>query len=48
MDIFGRLDAHTFLESERDRVQAQLVHEQVGGENAEPGEKVRTTTAKGD
>jgi hypothetical protein len=48
MDIFGRLDAHTLLETERERLQARIVQEQVGGEESAPGEKVRTTTARGD
>ena len=32
LDIFGRIDARTFLETERTRVFARLVREQVGGE----------------
>src|SRR5262245_30776995 len=32
VDIFGRVDAHTLLESERALVQARIVREQVGGE----------------
>jgi Glycosyl hydrolase family 63 C-terminal domain len=32
LDIFGRIDAHTMLESERARVFARVVKEQVGGE----------------
>jgi hypothetical protein len=32
LDIFGRIDAQTLLETERDKVFARLVREQVGGE----------------
>jgi hypothetical protein len=32
LDIFGRVDAKTLLESERGRVFARVVTEQVGGE----------------
>jgi hypothetical protein len=39
MDIFGRFDARRLLETDRERVQAELVREQVGGERArEPQE----------
>lgn len=34
LDYFGRLDAKTLLETERSRLAARLVREQVGGENA--------------
>jgi len=44
MDLFGRMDAHVFLESDRDRLHTQLVEEQVGGDSAE---KVKVSTAKG-
>ncbi|HKD05180.1 MAG TPA: hypothetical protein VKB79_04680 [Bryobacteraceae bacterium] len=46
MDIFGRMDAHTLLETERESLRAQVVEEQVGGEKTKP-ERVRTTTAQG-
>jgi len=32
LDMFGRVDAKTFLETERGRVFARVVKEQVGGE----------------
>jgi hypothetical protein len=32
MDFFGRLDAKTLLETERGRVLARLIREQLGGE----------------
>jgi hypothetical protein len=32
MDLFGRLDAKTLLETQRERMQARLVREQVGGD----------------
>jgi hypothetical protein len=32
--LFGRLDAKTLLETERGRVHARLIAEQVGGEKA--------------
>jgi hypothetical protein len=32
LDLFGRIDAKTFLETERGRVFARVVSEQVGGE----------------
>jgi hypothetical protein len=32
LDIFGRVDAKALLETERGRLQARLVLEQVGGE----------------
>jgi hypothetical protein len=32
LDLFARTDAHTLLEVERERLQARLVEEQVGGE----------------
>jgi len=31
MDFFGRIDAKTYLETDRDRMQAQIVREQVAG-----------------
>jgi hypothetical protein len=31
LDIFGRMDAKSLLETERSKVQADLVREQVGG-----------------
>jgi hypothetical protein len=34
LDIFGRFDAQTLLESDRERVFERLVREQVGGEKA--------------
>ena len=34
MDIFGRIDAKRILETERERVQARMMREQVGGEGA--------------
>ncbi|MBV8569017.1 MAG: glucosidase [Acidobacteriaceae bacterium] len=34
MDLFGRFDATTLLESHRERIQTRLVREQVGGESA--------------
>jgi hypothetical protein len=37
LDLFGRVDANTVLETERSRVMARVVREQVGGE--ETGEK---------
>jgi hypothetical protein len=37
LDLFGRLDAKTLLETERGRVLAKVVREQVGGETT--GEK---------
>jgi hypothetical protein len=37
LDLFGRVDAQTMLETERGRVMARIVREQVGGE--EMGEK---------
>jgi hypothetical protein len=37
LDLFGRVDANTVLESDRGRVMARVVREQVGGEEA--GEK---------
>jgi hypothetical protein len=37
LDLFGRVDANTVLESERGRLMARVVREQVGGE--ETGEK---------
>jgi hypothetical protein len=36
LDMFGRLDAKTLLETERGRVMARLVREQVGGEHTRP------------
>jgi hypothetical protein len=33
MDIFARIDAKTFLETERGRIFARMVEEQVGGES---------------
>ena len=39
LDLFGRLDAKTLLETERGRVFARVVREQVGGEQT--GEKVK-------
>jgi hypothetical protein len=35
LDLFGRLDAKTLLETERGRVIARLVTEQVGGEKTD-------------
>ena len=35
LDIFGRVDAKTLLETERGRVLARVVREQVGGEGKE-------------
>ena len=35
LDLFGRLDAKTLLETERGRVIARLVTEQVGGERTD-------------
>ena len=35
MDIFGRIDAKTMLESERGKVLARLVKEQVSGEKTD-------------
>jgi hypothetical protein len=32
LDLFGRIDAKTLLETERGRTEARLVREQVGGE----------------
>ena len=32
LDLFGRFDAKTLLETERSRLEARLVREQVGGE----------------
>ena len=40
MDLFGRFDAKRILETDRDRVQAQLVREQVAGEGTEQPEEV--------
>jgi hypothetical protein len=37
LDLFGRVDAQTMLETDRGRVMARIVREQVGGE--EMGEK---------
>jgi hypothetical protein len=34
MDIFGRFDAESFLETDRERIQSRIVREQVGGEEA--------------
>ena len=34
MDIFGRFDAETILEADRESMQAKLVRDQVGGEDA--------------
>ena len=34
LDIFGRVDAKTLLETERERLETRLVREQVGGEAA--------------
>ncbi len=33
MDLFGRLDAHTFLETDRESMQAAIIRKQVGGED---------------
>jgi hypothetical protein len=35
MDIFGRVDAQTYLNTDRDRMQTRIVEEQVGGDAAE-------------
>jgi hypothetical protein len=32
LDLFGRFDAKTLLETERSRLEAWLIREQVGGE----------------
>jgi hypothetical protein len=32
LDLFGRIDAKTLLESEQTRLKARIVKEQVGGE----------------
>ena len=40
LDMFGRIDAKTLLETERGRVMARIVREQVGGEQA--GQKLRS------
>ena len=32
LDIFGRIDAHIMLETERGRILARVITEQVGGE----------------
>jgi len=34
MDFFGRVDAKAVLETQRERIQTRIVHEQVGGEGA--------------
>ena len=34
LDLFGRFDAKTLLETERSRLEAWLIREQVGGEKA--------------
>jgi hypothetical protein len=36
MDIFGRVDAHTFLETDRDAMRDQLIRKTVAGEKTEP------------
>ena len=35
MDLFGRVDAKAVLETERGRVMAKVIAEQVGGESIE-------------
>jgi hypothetical protein len=37
VDIFGRIDAKSLLESQRALLQARVVREQVGGETIAPG-----------
>ena len=40
MDLFGRLDPETFLESEREQVHELLVREQIGGPGSEQASKI--------
>jgi hypothetical protein len=45
MDMFGRLNAKSVLETERGRVHSRLIREQVGGEGIGEPEKARPATA---
>jgi hypothetical protein len=38
LDFFGRLDAKTILETERERTQSRIMREQVGGERVDQHE----------
>jgi hypothetical protein len=46
MDLFGRLDAKRYLETDRERLQIQVVREQVGGEGAPQPEEVQAPAAQ--
>jgi hypothetical protein len=46
LDFFGRLDAKYVLDTERERVQAQIMKEQVVGEGAARPEEVETPVAR--
>jgi len=47
MDIFGRLDAKRYLETDRELMQAQLVREQVAGEDTRQTEEEPAPVARG-
>jgi hypothetical protein len=45
MDLFGRFEAKDMLETNRERIEARLVREQVGGEGADEPEHATPATA---